>query len=64
MTSWPALVRTLLDRRDLTSDDTAWVMDQVIRGDAAPARLLSWVNRVSALGSGDPVRRGSPLGRD
>ena len=39
--SWPALVSRLVARRDLSSGETAWVMRQVIRGDAPPVRLAA-----------------------
>ncbi|MFC4894720.1 hypothetical protein ACFQVD_10170 [Streptosporangium amethystogenes subsp. fukuiense] len=32
--SWPTILATLLDRRHLTASNTAWAMEQVVRGAA------------------------------
>ncbi len=37
--SWAAILAALADRRDLDAADTAWVMSEVVRGEASPARL-------------------------
>jgi anthranilate phosphoribosyltransferase len=48
--SWPALVSRLVARRDLSSDATAWVMRQVIRGDAPPGALAAVLTGLRAKG--------------
>jgi anthranilate phosphoribosyltransferase len=48
--SWPALISHLLARRDLPAAATAWVMDQVIGGTAAPAQLAAVLVALRAKG--------------
>lgn len=48
--SWPALLSQLLSRRDLSSDATAWIMRQVIRGDAPPVPLAAVLIGLRAKG--------------
>ena len=49
--SWPGLIGRLLAGTDLTSDDTAWVMDQVLAGDATDVRLAGFL--VALRGKGE-----------
>jgi anthranilate phosphoribosyltransferase len=49
--SWSGLLGTLLAGADLTSADTAWVMDQVLAGDATDARLAGFL--VALRGKGE-----------
>ena len=37
--TWPLLLNQLVDRVDLSQDDTAWAMDQVMSGAATPAQI-------------------------
>jgi anthranilate phosphoribosyltransferase len=48
--SWPQLLSALMDGRSLTSDDTAWAMDEVMAGDASPARLAAFAVLLRAKG--------------
>ncbi|MBC9727093.1 anthranilate phosphoribosyltransferase [Streptomyces sp. TRM68367] len=47
---WPGLLEAVLGRRDLTSEDTAWAMEQVMRGAASPARLAGMLVALRAKG--------------
>ena len=48
--SWPALLTRLLARRDLSTGAAAWVMEQVIRGEAPPVRLAALLVGLKAKG--------------
>ncbi|MEV6928951.1 anthranilate phosphoribosyltransferase [Dactylosporangium sp. NPDC051485] len=48
--SWPALLARLLAGRDLTEGEAAWLMDEVIRGDASPVRLAAMLVALRAKG--------------
>ncbi|MCX5385403.1 anthranilate phosphoribosyltransferase [Streptomyces sp. NBC_00083] len=48
--TWPELLNSLLDRRDLSPADAAWAMDQVMTGSAGPARLAAFVVALRAKG--------------
>jgi anthranilate phosphoribosyltransferase len=49
--SWPALLGQLLGGTDLTAADTAWVMDQVLAGDASDVRLAGFL--IALRGKGE-----------
>ena len=49
--SWPGLLGQLLAGMDLTAADTAWVMDQVLAGDATDVRLAGFL--VALRGKGE-----------
>ncbi|MEV5126321.1 anthranilate phosphoribosyltransferase [Streptomyces decoyicus] len=48
--SWPVLLTALLAGNDLPADDTAWAMDQVMRGAATPAQLAGLLVALRAKG--------------
>ncbi|MEU0486401.1 anthranilate phosphoribosyltransferase [Streptosporangium sp. NPDC006013] len=48
--SWPAILATLLDRRPLTASDTAWAMEQVVRGAATSAQVSGFLIALRAKG--------------
>ncbi|MFJ4328546.1 anthranilate phosphoribosyltransferase [Streptomyces tricolor] len=48
--SWPQLIETLLTGRDLTPDDTAWALRQVMCGEVPPARLAGMLVALRAKG--------------
>jgi len=48
--SWPGLLGRLLAGTDLTAADTAWVMDQVLAGDASDIRLAGFLVALRAKG--------------
>jgi anthranilate phosphoribosyltransferase len=48
--SWPGVLTALLSGTDLTADDTAWAMGQVMRGDATPAQVSALVVALRAKG--------------
>jgi anthranilate phosphoribosyltransferase len=41
--TWPGLLTALMAGTSLTADDTAWAMDEIMAGDASPARLAAFV---------------------
>jgi len=48
--TWPAVLGQLIGGRDLAADDTAWVMDQVLSGDATPAQLAGFLVALRSKG--------------
>jgi anthranilate phosphoribosyltransferase len=50
MTSWPALLGSLLRGEDLTRADTAWAMGEVMAGEATPAQVAGFVVALRAKG--------------
>jgi len=48
--TWPGLLGRLLAGADLTAADTAWVMDQVLAGDASDVRLAGFLVALRAKG--------------
>ncbi|MFE2165953.1 anthranilate phosphoribosyltransferase [Streptomyces sp. NPDC059447] len=50
MTAWPELLDALLDRRNLSSDETEWAMDRVMSGEAGPVRLAGLMTALRAKG--------------
>jgi anthranilate phosphoribosyltransferase len=49
-TTWPQLTSTLIRREDLTRDQTAWAMDQVMSGNATPVQLAGFLIALRAKG--------------
>jgi anthranilate phosphoribosyltransferase len=49
-TSWPELLSRLLKRQDLSADDTAWAMEQVMLGEASPVQVAGFVVALRAKG--------------
>jgi anthranilate phosphoribosyltransferase len=48
--SWPGLLGRLLAGHDLEADDTAWVMDRVLSGEATAAQLAGFLVALRAKG--------------
>jgi anthranilate phosphoribosyltransferase len=48
--TWPALLGRLLGGTDLGADDTAWVMDRVLSGEATAAQLAGFLVALRAKG--------------
>ncbi len=48
--SWPEIVTTLLDRRDLSVSESTWAMRQVMSGDATPSQLAGFLIALRAKG--------------
>jgi anthranilate phosphoribosyltransferase len=48
--TWPALLGRLLAGHDLDADDTAWVMDRVLSGEATAAQLAGFLVALRAKG--------------
>jgi anthranilate phosphoribosyltransferase len=47
---WGSLIAALLDRRDLTAEDTAWAMGEIVAGEASPAQLAGFAVALRAKG--------------
>jgi anthranilate phosphoribosyltransferase len=47
---WSPLFADLLARRELSSDDTAWAMDEIMSGSATPAQLACFAVLLRAKG--------------
>ncbi len=50
MSSWPALLGSLLRGEDLSTADTAWAMGEVMAGEATPAQVAGFVIALRAKG--------------
>lgn len=48
--TWPQLLGRLLDGGDLGAEDTAWVMDRIMSGEAAPAQIAGFAVALRAKG--------------
>ena len=48
--TWPALLARLVGGGDLDTVDTAWVMDQVLAGDATPVQLAGFLVALRSKG--------------
>jgi anthranilate phosphoribosyltransferase len=48
--TWPQVLSSLMDGASLTSEDTAWAMDEIMAGDASPARLAAFAVLLRAKG--------------
>jgi anthranilate phosphoribosyltransferase len=48
--SWPELLSTLLDGRDLTVSESTWAMQQVMAGEATPSQLAGFLVALRAKG--------------
>jgi anthranilate phosphoribosyltransferase len=49
--SWPGLLNRLLAGQDLTADDTAWAMREVMTGEATPAQVAGFAVALRAKGA-------------
>jgi anthranilate phosphoribosyltransferase len=48
--SWPDLITTLVGGHDLSADQTAWAMDEILAGDASPVQVAGFVVALRAKG--------------
>ncbi|WP_209649114.1 anthranilate phosphoribosyltransferase [Kibdelosporangium banguiense] len=48
--TWPALLNHLVDGGDLTADDTAWAMGEIMSGNATPAQIAGFAVGLRAKG--------------
>ncbi|MDQ1288452.1 MAG: anthranilate phosphoribosyltransferase [Actinomycetota bacterium] len=48
--SWSGLLTSLIAGKDLTREDTVWAMDQVMNGEASPARLAGFLVALRSKG--------------
>jgi anthranilate phosphoribosyltransferase len=49
-TSWPAVLTTLMAGAELSADDTAWAMAEIMAGNATPAQLSAFAVLLRAKG--------------
>ena len=49
-TAWPRLLAALLRGQDLSTSDTAWVMGEIMAGDASPAQVAGFAVALRAKG--------------
>ncbi|MFH8367327.1 anthranilate phosphoribosyltransferase [Streptomyces sp. NPDC018031] len=47
---WPGVLGTLMARKDLTADATAWAMDKIMRGEATDAQIAGFAIALRAKG--------------
>ena len=50
MSSWPEVLGALVARTDLTADQTAWAMGQILAGEATPAQVAGFAVALRAKG--------------
>ena len=50
MRTWATLLTALMSRADLSADDTAWAMDEIMAGEATPAQLSAFAVLLRAKG--------------
>lgn len=50
MTTWPDLLTSLVARQDLSAQDAAWAMGEIMRGEATPARVAGFLVALRAKG--------------
>lgn len=50
MTAWPEVLGALAQGRDLTADQTAWAMEEILRGDASGGQFGAFVMGMRAKG--------------
>lgn len=50
MTTWPDLLTSLVARQDLSAEDAAWAMGEIMRGEATPARVAGFLVALRAKG--------------
>jgi anthranilate phosphoribosyltransferase len=48
--NWPAVLTALMARAELSADDTAWAMDEIMAGNATPAQLAAFAVLLRAKG--------------
>ncbi len=56
--TWPRVLRALLDGRDLTTEDAAWAMDQMMSGQASAAQTAGFLVALRAKGESVSELRG------
>ncbi|MBK5249222.1 MAG: anthranilate phosphoribosyltransferase [Actinomycetales bacterium] len=56
--TWPDLITRLIGGSDLSADDTAWAMDQVMSGNTSPTVLAGFLVALRAKGETVPELRG------
>ncbi|MDH2424564.1 anthranilate phosphoribosyltransferase [Sphaerisporangium sp. TRM90804] len=49
-TTWPALLTALLTRENLSADETAWAMDEIMTGAATPSQIAAFAIALRAKG--------------
>ncbi len=49
-TTWPEVLGSLISRADLSSEQTAWAMGQILAGEASPAQIAGFAVALRAKG--------------
>ncbi|WP_322409285.1 anthranilate phosphoribosyltransferase [Microbacterium invictum] len=50
LSSWPGVLTSLLDRRDLSVSESTWAMRQIMNGEATPAQIGGFLTALRAKG--------------
>ncbi|MFC4786587.1 anthranilate phosphoribosyltransferase [Nocardioides sp. MAHUQ-72] len=50
MTTWPEVLGALVDRTDLSAEQTAWAMEEILEGQATPAQIAGFAVALRAKG--------------
>lgn len=50
MSSWPEVLGALVSRSDLTSEQAAWAMEEILAGEASPAQIAGFAVALRAKG--------------
>nr|NLD41399.1 anthranilate phosphoribosyltransferase [Actinomycetales bacterium] len=56
--SWPDLTARLIQRQDLTAEETGWGMDQVMSGNTSPVQLAGFLTALATKGENTEELRG------
>ncbi len=48
--TWPALLHRLLAHQDLSADEAAWAMREIMAGEATPAQIAAFAVALRAKG--------------
>ena len=49
-TTWPEVLGSLISRADLSSEQTAWAMGEILAGEATPAQIAGFAVALRAKG--------------
>ncbi|HIV57438.1 MAG TPA: anthranilate phosphoribosyltransferase [Candidatus Stackebrandtia faecavium] len=52
--AWPQVLRTLLNRQELSADEARWAMNEIMSGEATPAQVAAFAVLLRAKGESAP----------